>query len=82
MINFDSTINTAFYNQFNKLKYLADNNTSAFKRIMHAVILKEILLWARDQNKSQEIQHQLQNKLTQFLLKNKEFPIITIPEYN
>lgn len=80
MINFDSSINTALYNQFNKLKYLADNNTLAFKKILYAAIIKDILLQARDRNESQEIQHQLQNILTKFLMNNCEFPLIMIPE--
>ena len=80
MINFDSTINTAFYKQFNRLRYLADNNTLAFKKIMYAVVLKDMLLWAKDRNEPQETQHRLQNLLTKFLMNNCEFPLIMVPE--
>ena len=52
MINFDNTINTTLYKYFNNLRYLAKNDTKAFKKILGAVILKDIVDIAMKYDKS------------------------------
>lgn len=80
MINFDNTINTTLYKYFNNLRYLAKNDTKAFKKILGAVILKDIVDIAMKYDKSQAIQHKLQIILTKYLMHNCEFKLIKIPE--
>lgn len=80
MINFNNTINTTLYKYFNNLRYLAKNDTKAFKKILGAVILKDIVDIAMKYDKSQSIQHRLQLILTDYLLHNCEFNLIKVPE--
>lgn len=75
MINVKGTIYKTLLQKVHKLRYLAQTNEKAFKRILTLVILDDMYDWAGQLNQPQSILKELKEARTQYILSNCDFLI-------
>lgn len=73
MIDVKETIYETLKSALYKLRFLADNNTKLFKKIISLIILDDVFEWSTYLSDSQDIQEKLKNLRVQYILKNCEF---------
>jgi len=57
------------------LRFLADNDTEAFKKILYVVILRDLAEWTKYMGNQDCVYDKLNNKINEFILRNPEFLI-------
>lgn len=71
MINVKRTIFNAIKDQFDKMRFLGENNPDFLKKILFLIVLDDIYDWSDYLDENQSIQKKLQEMRTNFILCNK-----------
>ena len=79
MIDVKKTILHTLTNKFDRLRFLGDNDTQAFKKILQLIVLDDLYDWSDYLNDSQAVQKKLQQLRLQFIQCNPEFEICRTP---
>lgn len=75
MINVDKTLLSTLRVKIDDLRFLAQNDTQGFKKILTVVILKDLLEWAPSMGEDECTMKKLSKKIDELILRNCEFTI-------
>lgn len=75
MINVKNTIYSTIKDRVDKLRFLAVNNSTTFKKILYLIIMDDVYDWSSYLGGSQEIQDRIQELRYDFIRHNEEFLI-------
>lgn len=75
MINVKNTIYSTIKDRVDKLRFLAVNDSKAFKKILYLIIMDDVYDWSNYLGGSQEIQDTIQHLRYDFIRHNEEFLI-------
>lgn len=75
MIDVGQTLFSTIQEKIDRLRFLADNDTSAFKKILYVIILRDLAEWTKFKGDDQCTYSKLNKKIDEFILRNPEFII-------
>ena len=75
MIDIDQTIFYTIQEKIDRLRFLADNDVDAFKKVLYVIILHDLADWSKSIEDSHCTYNKLTQKIDEYILRNPEFII-------